>query len=106
MILYNGYSYNEIEEKNVNLTSKKYPSRKDIFKEQTIIISLSGFDLERSEEGLFKSNVATKNISRLTYDIDSLNKRYNERLNNQFNDFNKSKIYSERDNVRQYAAII
>ncbi len=33
---------------------------KDIFKEQTIVISLTGFDLERSEEGLFKSNAATE----------------------------------------------
>ena len=32
MILYNGYSYNEIEEKNVSAATRKYPSRKDILK--------------------------------------------------------------------------
>jgi len=97
MILYNGYSYNELEEKNMNPATRKYPSRKDYFKEQTITISLIGFDLERSEEGLFKSNSAVLNISQLTFYIDSLNKRYNERLANQFKEFNGSKIYYQRN---------
>jgi lipopolysaccharide export system permease protein len=97
MILYNGYSYNEIEEKNVNPANRKYPSRKDYFKEQTITISLIGFDLERSEDGLFKSQSAMLNISQLTHYIDSLNKRYNERLNYQFKEFNDSKVYHEKN---------
>jgi len=103
MILYNGYSYNEIEEKNVNAASRKYPSRKDIFKEQTIVISLTGFDLERSEEGLFKSQSSMLNISQLTFYIDSLNKKYNERLTNQFKEFNNTKIYYERYYLPSYA---
>jgi lipopolysaccharide export system permease protein len=103
MILYNGYSYNEIEEKNVNAASRKYPSRKDYFKEQTIAISLSGFDLERSEEGLFKSNSATLNISQLTFFIDSLNKRYNERQVSQFKEFNNTKIYIEKNLIPRRA---
>ena len=60
------------------------------------MISLTGFDLERSEEGLFKSNAAMMNISELTFYIDSLNKRYTERLNEQFQEFNNTKIYLER----------
>jgi lipopolysaccharide export system permease protein len=103
MTLYNGYSYNEIEEKNVSPDNRKYPSRKDYFKEETIVISLTGFDLERSEDGLFKSNAAMKNISQLTFEIDSLNKRYNERLNSQFNEFNKSKLYYEHTFLPGYA---
>jgi len=103
MILYNGYSFNEIEEKNVNLSAKKYPSRKDYFKEMTKVISLSGFDLERSEEGLFKSVAAMLNISQLTFYIDSLNKRYNEKLSIQYRDFNSTKIYTGRNNLPVYA---
>jgi lipopolysaccharide export system permease protein len=61
------------------------------------VISLTGFDLERSEEGLFKSNAAMLNISQLTLYIDSLNKSYNEKLTNQFNEFNSTKIYYERN---------
>jgi len=97
MILYNGRSYTEIGEKTANPASRKYPSRTDEFKEQRIVISLSGFDLERSEEGLFKSTAAMLNISQLTFYIDSLNKKYNERLNTQFKDFNSSKIYYQRN---------
>jgi lipopolysaccharide export system permease protein len=99
MVLYNGYSFNEIEEKNANPATKKYPSRKDYFKEQSIVISLSGFDLERSEDGLFKSNSAMLNISQLTFYIDSLNKKFNERLSNQFHEFNITKIYNNRNNM-------
>ncbi len=97
MILYNGYSYNEIEEKNMNPASRKYPSRRDYFKEQSIVISLTGFDLERSESGLFKSNASMLNISQLTFFIDSLNNKYNDRINSQFKDFNRTRIYMGRN---------
>jgi lipopolysaccharide export system permease protein len=102
MILYNGYSFNEIEEKNLNPALRKYPSRKDYFKEQTIVISLTGFDLERSESGLFKSNSQMLNISQLTFYIDSLNMRHNERIVNQFNEFNKTKIYTQQNFISQF----
>ena len=103
MVLYNGYSFNEMEEKNVSPTSRKYPSRKDYFKEQTIVISLTGFDLERSEDGLFKSNSAMLNISQLTFFIDSLNKRFNERLSNQFKEFNNTKVFTQKNSLRKPA---
>jgi lipopolysaccharide export system permease protein len=103
MILYNGYSYNEIEEKNVSFVSRKFPSRRDTFKEQTIVISLAGFDLERSEEGLFKSNSAMLNISQLTYYIDSLNKKYNERVTNQYIEFHDTKIYFDKTHLPVFA---
>jgi lipopolysaccharide export system permease protein len=93
MTLYNGYAYNEMSEKNMLPTARKYPARKDFFKEQNIVIPLSGFDLERSEEGLFKSTAAMKNISELTSYIDSLNKKYTQKVENQFADFNENKVF-------------
>jgi lipopolysaccharide export system permease protein len=98
MTLYNGYGYTELEEKNVNPNLRKYPSRKDYFKEQTIIIPLTGFDLQRSEEGLFKSSAAMLNISQLTFTIDSLNKKYAEKLNIEFKNFKNVKLYVVRNN--------
>ena len=75
--------------------TRKFPARKDFFKEQSIVIPLTGFDLERSEDGLFKSNASMKNIAQLTETIDSLNNNYNERLTNQYKEFNTTKIYFE-----------
>jgi lipopolysaccharide export system permease protein len=97
MTLYNGYGYTEMEEKNVNVNLKKYPSRIDYFQEQSIVIPLTGFDLQRSEEGLFKSSAAMLNISQLTFTIDSLNKRYAEKINLQFKDFKNIKLYAVRN---------
>lgn len=97
MTLYNGYGYTEMEEKNLNVNARKYPSRVDYFGEQSIVIPLTGFDLQRSEEGLFKSSAAMLNISQLTFTIDSLNKRYTEKLNIQFRDFKNLKLYTVRN---------
>jgi len=97
MTLYNGHGYTEMEEKNVNVNLRKYPLRIDNFKEQSIVIPLTGFDLQRSEEGLFKSSAAMLNISQLSFTIDSLNRKYNEKLNNQFKDFKNIKLYVVRN---------
>lgn len=102
MVLYNGYSYNELQERNVSNTERKYPSRMDRFEQQTLVLSLSGFDLERSTDDIFKSHSAMLNISELTYHIDSLNKRYNTRIDQQFEEFTKTKIYTERHNLSHY----
>lgn len=101
MVLYNGYSYSELPEKDPVKSEKTYPFRKDIFKEQTLVVSLSGFDLERTEIDLFKSNSAMKNISQLTHDIDSLNRRYTDKVNNLHREFTNSLLY----NVRNYNAM-
>ncbi len=96
MTLYNGHGYTELEEKNVSQASRKYPSRRDEFKEQTIVIPLTGFDLQRSEEGLFKSNAAMLNISQLTFTIDSLSNKYTNKVFIEFKDFKNIKLYPVR----------
>jgi lipopolysaccharide export system permease protein len=97
MVLYNGYSYSDMPEKDPVKSEKTYPFRKDTFTEQTLVVSLSGFDLERTEIDLFKSNSAMKNITQLTHDIDSLNKRYTERVNDYHKEFDKSLLYEVRN---------
>ncbi len=98
MVLYNGYSYTELSERNVSAGERKYPSRKDHFDEQQLVLSLSGFDLERSNEDIFKSHSAMLNIAQLTYHIDSLNRRFNIRVDQQFKEFISTKMYTERYN--------
>jgi lipopolysaccharide export system permease protein len=97
MTLYNGHGYTEMEERNVAASARKFPSRIDYFKEQSIVIPLNGFEMQRSEDGLFKSSAAMLNISQLTFTIDSLNKKNNQRLENQFKDFKNMKVYVVRN---------
>jgi len=97
MVLYNGYSYGEMPEQDPVRSEKKYPFRKDVFKEQTLVVSLSGFDLERTEIDLFKTNSAMKNISQLTHEIDSMNKRFTNRVNDNFKEFTTSLLYTGRN---------
>lgn len=101
MVLYNGYSYSDMNEQESSGPEKRYPFRKDVFKEQTIVVSLSGFDLERTEIDLFKSNSAMKNIAQLTWDIDSLNKRYVGKVDEYYSQYTNSLLY----NVKNYTAL-
>ncbi len=97
MVLYNGFSFTELDEKNVVPAERKYPSRKDVFKEQTIVLSLTGFDLERSSDDLFRSTSWMLNLAQLSYYVDSLNLEYNAKHNEQFKDFRETRFYTERN---------
>lgn len=105
MTLYNGYSFNELEEKKAGINYRSYPSRKDYFETRTLIIPLTGFDLERSEEGLFQTREWNKNITQLTFIIDSLNERYTERVENHLTEFNNTKILYEKNNPQRFTTI-
>ena len=61
------------------------------------MVSLSGFDLERTEIDLFKTNSAMKNISQLTHEIDSMNKRFTNRINDNFREYSTSLLYTGRN---------
>ena len=91
--LFNGYSFNEIAEKKSNSEDKSHASRKDYFQEQIIVIPLSGFDLERSSDGLYKSNAAMLTLEELSYHIDSLGNAYNKRVNNNYSEYKSAKTY-------------
>ena len=65
LTLYNGYAYNEMEERNVDQEKRKYPFRRDKFSQQTMVIELTGFDLDRSGMDLFRSNYAMLNSREL-----------------------------------------
>ncbi len=79
LTLYDGYSYNELQEEKANRNAKTYPHRFDRFKEQQIIIELVGFDLERTDENLFRSNYQMMNISQLGYISDSVERDVNKK---------------------------
>ena len=94
LTLYNGYAYNEMEERNVDQEKRKYPFRRDKFSQQTMVIELTGFNLDRSGMDLFRSNYAMLNSRELGYFVDSLSARYAVRSDAYYNDFNSTKLMS------------
>lgn len=102
--LYNGYSYNDISEKNTSIADRKYPFRSARFKEQSLFVELSGFDLDRSDLNLFSSNSTMLDISELNTFIDSLNIRLTNRRENYLNEFKTTKLYYRKNYRRDNSA--
>lgn len=94
LTLFNGYSYKDIEEKNVPQDKRKYPFRRDKFSEQTMIIELTGFGLNRSGMDLYRSNYAMLNTTELAFYIDSLADRYNTRSESYYEEFRKARVFT------------
>jgi lipopolysaccharide export system permease protein len=92
--LYDGYSYNDIVEKNVAVNEKKYPFRSDKFSSYSFLIELSGFDLDRSDLNLFNQHQAMKDLGQLNYHIDSLEQRKNNKNVSYVRDYTKTKLYT------------
>jgi len=76
--LWHGKSYSEMDEDKRN-RYKTFPHRTDIFDEEKIIITLTGFDLQRTDESLFKNYYQMLNVSQLSHATDSLNKEMETR---------------------------
>jgi lipopolysaccharide export system permease protein len=93
MTLFSGYSFNEMADRNTDSESQAHASRKDYFREQTIVIPLSGFDLERSRDGVFKSNASMLTMNELSHYIDSIGTAYNNKVKEHYNEYRSQKIY-------------
>ncbi len=75
MTLYSGQSYAEMQKKQKNRSRKKtYPHRRDTFKKQEVLIELTDFGLQRTDENLFKSSYQMMNLQQLLFIEDSLKK--------------------------------
>ncbi len=71
--LYNGRSYFEMQkEKQENRHVKSYPLRRDKFDHQDMIIEMTGFGLNRTDENLFRNSYSMLNLSQLKHFDDSL----------------------------------
>ncbi len=70
--LYSGYNYEEMEERARQRQLRTFPHRNDVFSEQVLIIELSGFDLQRTDEEAFRHNSQMMNLTQLKMTIDSL----------------------------------
>ncbi|MEP7169048.1 MAG: LptF/LptG family permease, partial [Bacteroidota bacterium] len=75
--LFSGNSYEEENKRKRNYDTR--PLTRVAFKSQLIRFDLSTFKLTRTNEELFKDNWQMLNFRQLTYAIDSLNKKFNQR---------------------------
>jgi lipopolysaccharide export system permease protein len=69
--LWKGYKYEEIDEKK-RKRERRFPHELDKFGEQRIIIEMSGFELMRSDESIFRNSYSMLNINQLNKAVDSL----------------------------------
>lgn len=70
--LFNGSSYADLETENKNRSEYTFPFRRDFFQEQTILIELTGFGLDRTDESLFKSYYSMMSLASLHQHEDSM----------------------------------
>lgn len=79
--LYNGVSYEETNVKNYQDTS--YSLQQVRFKEQEIIISLTNYAFQKSEENRYGNEIPTKDLAQLSHDRDSIGALYDDVAQNQ-----------------------
>ena len=76
LILYNGHSYIDIPDKK---RKKENAFRTTHFKEDLIRFDLASFNAKKNSEKLYKGHYAMLNNKQLSYAIDSLQLKYNEK---------------------------
>ena len=73
LTLYNGRSYEELQkQKKEKKHIKSYPHQREHFEHQDLIIEMTGFGLNRSDENLFRNAYSMLNIGQLHHFEDSL----------------------------------
>lgn len=93
--LFSGYRYSDVTRDRQPTASRKnsYPFMKDKFSKEVMHIELSGFNLERTDEQLFKQSYQMQNLEQLTYYADSLYKEVDTRSQNLVNMLKSSVIF-------------
>jgi len=81
LTLYNGYTFEEVEEsKKKRARDKEYPHSRQKFEKQVVIFELTGLDFSRTDEDLFKNNFQMLNLKQLEYAEDSLTNEHLQQI--------------------------
>lgn len=95
--LFNGQVYEE--NRNYEWFSKNQLSH-HIFSRQDMLVPISGFSMERSEQGSFGSRSETKNAGELSHYIDSLSHAQDSITRRFSNSFTKDYVFKSYSNVK------
>lgn len=98
--LYDGYNYQDkLDQKD---SKKTNPFQRTFFKVQQRKFDLSAFELNRTNEDLFKNNYQMLNIRQLNYFIDSLGTSIRDRQSNLAKNYPRNyRIYMNLDSTNQ-----
>lgn len=77
--LFNGFNYSDVTKKSDQYNQNTYPFRRDKFAKQEIRKELVGFELNRTDESLFRQNYRMLSLRQLKYSSDSLKKNITNR---------------------------
>lgn len=98
LTLYHGHSYNELKEDSRKHHSRKsYPHRYDKFEEERIVIKLTGYGLERTDQSLFKSHYAMMDLKQLTTMEDSLSGEIDQRQEQLYRNLVRGNLFKKSD---------
>ncbi len=101
--LFDGNTYQEqIDQKDYRY---KRQFQKTEFAEQYRRFDLSGFDMKRTDENLFKNNYSMMNLTQLNYTIDSLGQRYSSKRKDFSENFGKHYQYYYIIDSSKYAEL-
>jgi len=80
--LFKGESYVDMADNyNYDFNKRTFPFHRDKFSKQIINIPLEGFNFQRTDEGLFRSNYQMMNLKQLKFTIDSMySELYRDRI--------------------------
>jgi len=108
LTLYNGYTYEEIEEsKRKREKEKEYPHQRQKFDKQVVTFELTGLDFNRTDENLFKNNFQMLNLQQLEYAEDSLIDAHKQRVKRFSNTLTTMEYYKREKSVNdEYIKII
>jgi lipopolysaccharide export system permease protein len=97
MTLYSGRSYEQQDNK--NREQRSFPHVRNEFRENTVRFDLSGFEMSRSNEDIFKDNYKMQSLGQLKHNIDTLESRLRERHVNHFDNVRRNFRYLVHDSL-------
>ena len=106
LTLFNGNSYVELQKTRKRNEPRTYPHRRDHFAKQEMLIELTGFGLNRTDESIWKNSFSMMNLKQLSHFTDSLDIDVNE-LRSSVNDMvNNSTINKEKRSMHKNIAML
>ncbi|MFC2090175.1 LptF/LptG family permease [Bacteroidota bacterium] len=104
LTLYSGHSYVEMQKMQKKNAPKSYPHRRDAFAKQEMLLELTGFALNRSDQSLWKNSYSMLNLKQLNHFQDTLSDDIDKTLKTVYTQVEKGTIQSEKKNLRKTEA--